>query len=191
MRILGTLLLTGCLVASQAAAVEPFLDVANNRGGIGNLKALDVGDIVTILIVENASASTQSKLDTSTSSDLSGGPGLGMLNLFRDWSLSTESSFAGDGKSQRTGSLNAQISAKVTEILPNGNYAILGQRVVEINGEQQHLELSGVIRPSDLGSDNMIESTYVADARIVYDGHGTIAETSSPGLLSRLANLLF
>lgn len=184
------LLLAGA-VAARAGAVEPFLDVANNRGGIGNLKALEVGDIVTIVIVENASASTQSKLDTSTSQDVSGGPGLGMLNLFRDWGMSSSSSFAGDGKSQRTGSLSAQISAKVTEILPNGNYAVLGQRVVEINGEQQHLELSGVIRPADLGSDNVIESTYVADARIVYDGHGEIAEASSPGLLSRLANILF
>lgn len=174
-----------------AVAGPPFLDMENNTGGIGNLKALKVGDIVTIIIVEQASGDTGAKTQTNSKSEIGGGPGLGMLNMITDWSLDSENKFQGDGKSSRSGDLNARISTRVLEVLPNGNYRLEGERVVEINGERQHLQLSGIIRPEDLKADNTIASTFVADAYIVYDGHGPVADAHSPGILSRIANFIF
>lgn len=179
------------LVASPAGAGRPFLDMANNTGGVGNLKALEVGDIVTIIIIEQASGDTGAKTQTNNKTEIGGGPGLGMLNMITDWSIDSENKFQGDGRSSRSGDLNARISTRVVEVLPNGNYRLEGERVVEINGERQHLQLSGIIRPADLKADNTIASTYVADAFIVYDGHGPVAQAHSPGILSRIVNFIF
>lgn len=186
------LLLGGFLVSSvQAGAREPYINLGNNTGGIGDLKALEVGDIVTVLIQETAAGKTTAETDANTKAETRGGPGIGMLSLVTNWGLETDNRFRGEGRSTRTGTLTARISTRVEEILPSGNYRVKGARIVEINGEKQRIVLSGVIRPEDLKANNMIESTFVADAHIIYDGKGPVDQAQSPGLLTRLVNFLF
>jgi len=180
-----------CLVTTSAWAGRPYIDLERQVGGITNQKAFGVGDIVTVLVVENARASTTAKTDAKSSSEISGGPGLGILNQITDWGLSTETNFAGDGKSQRTGSLNTQMSTRVVERLRNGNLRLSGERTVEINGEMQIIQLTGIVRPRDVRADNTVESTLIADAVISYSGDGPVADAHSPGLLTRIANFLF
>ncbi len=183
--------LAALALPSQAKAGRPFLDLVQGTGGISDLKALAVGDIVTIIISESSSANSTAKTDANNKTEVSGGPGLGMLSLVTDWGLTAENKYKGDGKTSRTGSLNAKISTRVAEVLENGNYRLEGQRIVEVNGEKQRIKLTGVIRPQDVDSDNTIASTYVADANIIYDGRGPIATSHSPGILTRLVNFIF
>lgn len=178
-------------LAPTVRSGEPYLDLENNTGGISNLKAVGVGDIITVLIVETASANTTAKTDANTKSEVSGGPGLGFLNQVTEWGLTAENKFKGDGKSSRTGALQAQISTRIIEELPNGNLRLQGNRIVSINGEEQQITLTGLIRPQDLRADNSITSTLIADAEISYSGDGPIADAHSPGLLSRVVNFLF
>ena len=188
-----TLALFVTLIASAASvgATQPYLDLARGTGGIANQKAFEVGDIVTVLVVETASASTTAKTDANSKSEVSGGPGLGILNQITDWGLETETKFKGDGKSSRTGALNTQMSTRVVEQLPNGNLRLQGERVVEINGERQIITLTGIVRPRDVRADNTIESTLIADAQISYSGSGAVTDAHSPGLITRIANFLF
>lgn len=196
MKISSTLLPLALLAlllcgARGVHAGEPYLDIEDNTGGISNLKAVGVGDIITVLIVENASANTTAKTDANTKAEVSGGPGLGILSQVTDWGLTTENKFKGDGKSTRTGALQAQISTRIVEELPNGNLRLQGNRIVSINGEEQRITLTGLIRPEDLRADNSIASTLIADAEISYSGDGPVADAHSPGLLSRVVNFLF
>ena len=96
--------------------------------------------------------------------------------------------YKGDAKTQRSGSLDARITAKIIEILQNGDYRIEGDREVNINGERETIKLSGTIRSRDIRSDNTILSTYVANAKILYDGKGIIDSGHEPGILTKLIN---
>jgi len=180
-----------CAWPSGVRAGRPYLDIDGHEGGIGNIKAVEVGDIVTVLIVESATGNTQAKTDANTKTEVGGGPGLGMLNFISAWGLESENKFKGDGKSSRTGALEAQMSTRVIEELPNGHLRLKGERMVEINGERQRITLSGIVRPEDIQADNTVLSTYIADAIIGYSGQGPMSEVHSPGLLSRIANFLF
>ncbi|EQC2553550.1 flagellar basal body L-ring protein FlgH, partial [Campylobacter coli] len=80
----------------------------------------------------------------------------------------------GTGTQSRNESFNTTISTRVIKILSNGNYFIEGSRELLINGEKQIIQLSGVIRPYDIGQDNTIDSRYIADAKILYKTEGEV-----------------
>lgn len=187
----ATLVVLLALTAVRATAADPYLDLSGDGGGVANLKALEVGDIVTVLIVETASANATAKTDANSKSEISGGPGLGILGQITDWGLTAENKFKGDGKSSRTGNLQASISTRVTEEFDNGNLRLQGERIVEINGERQIIALTGLVRRQDVRADNTVASTFIADAQISYSGSGPVADAHSPGLLTRIANFLF
>ena len=96
----------------------------------------------------------------------------------------------GGGKSERRGGLNARISARVENVLANGNLSIKGTKVIRVNDEKQNLIIKGVIRPEDIAADNTIYSTFVADAMIEYEGKGPIGEKTSPGIITRILDWL-
>ncbi len=91
-------------------------------------------------------------------------------------------SFGSDTSSNGTGSVNRQekvnltVAAVITDRLPNGNLVIGGSQEVRINNELRELLVSGVIRPEDIASDNTIEHTKIAEARISYGGRGDISQ---------------
>jgi flagellar L-ring protein precursor FlgH len=96
------------------------------------------------------------------------------------------SKFDGSGSTTRKENLNATISAKVVEILPNGNFQIEGRRNVKVNDEDQVIFVEGTVRPRDINTDNTINSSYIADARITYGGKGIISDRQSPGWLMNI-----
>ena len=162
-------------------------------------KAHHVGDIVTIRIVESSSASNQATTSTGRDSTLSiqtpsffGAetevPQEWLFNPLGELSAGFGSGFDGDGSTNRSGDLTAYITAKITEVLPNGNLQILGTREVAINNEKQFIHLSGVIRSRDISTNNVILSTYIADAKIEYSGKGVIDDRQKPGWLTNLFN---
>jgi flagellar L-ring protein precursor FlgH len=171
---------------------------AGTAGLTEDFKARRRGDIVTILIVETASASKAAKTGTSRATTIDAGVpnfmGLetGVLKNFGDLSklinASVASKYDGAGSTSRQETLNATISAKVIEVLPNCNLMIEGRRNVRVNEEDQIIVVEGTIRPADIGADNVVNSSLVADARISYTGKGIISDRQSPGWLMNIVD---
>ncbi len=184
-------ILAAACAAVPAGAVEPLVDLESGRSLVSNLKAQRVGDIVTILITEQSTAIASAKTDANNKTEVTGGPGLGFLDLIGSWSIDSENKYKGDGRTARTGDLQAQLTARIVEVLHNGDFRLAGQRMVDINGERQLIEITGVCRARDISPDNSILSTYIADARIAYTGSGIINATSEPGIITKLVNWLF
>jgi len=189
--VLGLAFGLGMGVATSSAAKTPLVDFENGASLVTNLKAHQVGDLLTIIITENATANATSKTKADNKSEHSGGAGLGFLNFIKPWGVSAENKYKGDGNTQRNGSLEAEITAKITEVLSNGDLRIAGTRMININGEKQLIEITGVCRPRDIRPDNTIMSTYVSDAQIAYNGAGIINDNSQPGVVTKVLNWLF
>ncbi len=181
----------GMLTTNGAAAKTPLVDFDSGLSLVSNIKAHHVGDLLTIIITENATANATSKTKADNKSEHSGGAGLGFLDFVKPWGFSTENKYKGDGNTQRNGSLEAEITARITEVLHNGDLRVSGTRMVNINGEKQLIEITGVCRQRDIRPDNTIMSTYISDAQIAYNGSGIINDTSTPGVVTRVINWLF
>lgn len=162
-------------------------------------KARRLNDIVTINVVENITGSGTA--DTSTGKDSSldasvstffGAP-LSMLNAFgKGTSLnpnvsgSMKDTFKGTGSTTRAGKLVGTITAKVAEVMPNGNLVLEARKDITINNEKQTLVLRGMIRTTDIAIDNTISSSKVADAEVFYIGDGVVQDKQSPGWLVKI-----
>jgi len=170
-------------------------------------KARRVGDIVTIKIVESSSATNQANTLTERDSSLSAridaflglekkyldpnNPGYDAgrnFNPFGEIKGGMTSKFDGTGTTSRSGDLTAYITARVTEVLSNGNLMIEGSREIEVNNEKQFITLAGVIRTRDVDADNIILSTYISGARITYSGVGIVDERQRPGWFANMMN---
>lgn len=153
--------------------------------------AREIGDLVTIVIVENSKASQEASTDTSQETSIGAGPGLGIFDFVEAFSLKYDDSNGAEGETTRQGSLSASITAQVIDKQPNGNLVIRGYKSIVVNGENQEIEIVGVIRPEDISSNNTIQSIYVADAEIKYDGEGDVGDKQKPGLVEKLLNWFF
>lgn len=187
------------VIAAAAAAVlpgtalasRPLIDLETGTSLVSNMKAHRIGDLVTILITEEATASSSAKTKADNKSEHGGGPGLGFLDFVKNFDISAENKFQGNGDTQRDGSLQAQITARITEVLHNGDFRLSGARMVNINGEKQLIEITGICRARDIGADNTIMSTYISDAQIAYNGSGLVTDAAQPGVVTRILNWLF
>jgi flagellar L-ring protein precursor FlgH len=191
------------LVRPQADYSNGSIWQASSVSLTENAKARRKGDILTIVISEVASASKAAKTDTSRSSTVNAGipnfMGLektGVIsNNFADLSklinASVDSKFGGSGSTSRQETLNATISAKVIDVLPNGNLLIEGRRNVKVNNEDQIIVIEGTVRPTDIDQANSVNSIYVADAKINYSGKGIISDRQSPGWLMNIVDKLW
>jgi flagellar L-ring protein precursor FlgH len=180
------------LLAVPATAQHgALIDLDSGASLVTNDKARAVGDVVTIIIVERTSADASSSVGANSKSEISGGPALGFLEPFGSWGLDTETKHTGDGTTARSGNLKGEISARVTEIMSGGLLKLVGKRMVDINGDRQLIEVSGVCRSRDIAADNTILSTYIAEAQIAYSGTGMLQDAAQPGMLTRIVNWLF
>lgn len=159
-------------------------------------KARRAGDILTIKIVESSSASNSA--DTTTDRDSSLSAGINELfgvkpSVLQDLSVSggIESEFEGSGSTSRSGSLEAFITVRVVEVMPNGNLKIVGSREIMVNNEKQIMTIYGVVRPRDVSDDNVVLSTFVADARIAYSGAGIVDDRQRPGWIANTLNTIW
>lgn len=152
--------------------------------------ARNVGDAITILILESTQAakSTMTRTNAGTQNDAAG---LGRLDFVDVWNLDAQNSSVGEGSTSRRGNLQARITAKVVEIDDNGLLVVEGTRSVLVNGEEEQIKLRGSVRSQDIQSDNTVFSTYLADASIEYTGEGVLASAERPGFLTKIFNWLF
>jgi flagellar L-ring protein precursor FlgH len=167
-------------------------------GLVEDFKARTRGDTLTVVITETASASKEANTGTSRASDVQAGiPNfLGLeksgiknwMDLNKLVNASVSSKFDGSGMTTRKDNLNATITARVIDVLPNGNMLIEGRRSVQVNNEDQIIVLTGLVRPRDITFNNLVNSTLIADARISYSGNGIISDRQQPGWLMGLVD---
>lgn len=154
-----------------------------------------VGDIVTIVLSEQTQGQKSSSTDTSkaTTDTLPGMTILGKAvtikgNPITAAGIADSSSFKGAGDSAQSNSLTGYVAVTVSKVLPNGNLYVKGTKDIWINQGSERIQLSGVIRPIDLASDNSIPSYRVANAKISYGGKGALNDANAQGWLSRFFN---
>jgi flagellar L-ring protein precursor FlgH len=186
--------------ARATAEMPPTPDSLWMAGLNGDLRARRVNDLVTIRVIElvTAQGSADSSLDKSSSAAASVTNLFGAESKFPGWldptSLavaSADTNFKGGGSTTRTGSLTAALTARVVEVLPNGDLALEGVREIDINGDRQIIVLTGVARTADIGPGNVVPSTAIGQMRIRYFGRGLIKDNLQPGLLVRVLNNMF
>lgn len=154
-------------------------------------RIFQVGDLLTINIVEQAQASQQAASSNDKKGSVLSGPGSGLLNALPQMGASWDSSYNGDGATTRGGSLSATITVQVKEVNPNGTLMVEGRQVIKVNGEEQVLKISGLARTEDISPQNVILSSYIASAVIEYQGKGTIGETQNSGFITKFFHWLF
>jgi len=152
-----------------------------------DLKASRVGDIVTVLVMESASATKNAATKTSKSSTRGISSSLEPVK----GSLESESAHNGSGSTSRSGEITAKVPAIVIQMLPNGNLLIQGKRDLIINKDKETISVRGIVRRQDITSSNTVLSTQLADAQIQYEGDGFIAKQQHPGLLGRILDWLW
>ena len=161
-----------------------------------DLKDQRVGDIVTINIVESASASKNATTKTARNSNIEASWSGLAEKLTGTWAggeakVGFANDFDGKGETTRTSYLNAYITAQVVEVFPNGNLAIWGSRQVQVNNENQYIHIQGVIRPEDISANNVVLSTFVADAKIELSGQGVVSDKQRTGWLTRILDYVW
>ena len=166
-------------------------------------KAMNVDDIVTVVISETAKSSNvgSKALSEADTSALGGGifsssgatagtganslttTGLNQLNGFTNAGFNTNStsSFSGSGSATKDASFTTTISARIVKVLKNGNYFIVGKREILIDEQKQIVQLSGVIRPYDIDQFNNINSSSISDAKILYKTQGDMDRATKQG----------
>ena len=156
-------------------------------------RAARVGDILTILLVEQTYASKQASADTKRNADIGLVPPIsGPFSILSADKLKASggSSFKGDGKAQQSNQLSGEVTVTVAEVYPNGVLRVVGEKQLTLNRGDEFVRISGLVRPADISIDNRVLSTRVADARITYSGKGEIARASRQGWLSRFFSIL-
>lgn len=175
------------LTSVPAGAVDIFKE-DSYRSLTGDRRARQIGDVLTVLIVENSSATATA--DTKTDKNNNSAANLTDPKKQQNYSLGFNENFDGAGKIARSGRLLAQISVRVTSIERNGDLRIKGDQNIEINGEKQAITLEGRIRSVDISETNTVPSSRISDAKINYVGDGVLAETQHKGWLSRMFSFL-
>ena len=174
-----------------------------SRTFLRDQRATAVGDLVTILV----SIQDEADMANSTNRNRDNSESMGIPNLLglessfgrlfpsgfdpsRAVSASSASDVAGAGTLKRSEQINLRVAATVSQVLPNGNLVVVGRQQVRVNQELRDLQVGGIIRPQDIGSDNTVRHDRLAEARIAYGGRGTISDVQRPRYGQELLDIL-
>lgn len=198
------------LNAPPTEAVPPAVSAQPEEGAIyavstaanlfTDLKAARINDIVTINVVESTSATDNATTGLDRSSALKANWS-GILETFQQLGMIKElgnshtvdfgNKFDGQGTTTRSSRMTAFITARVIKVQSNGNLVIRGARDVRVNNENQYIYIQGEVRPVDISSNNVVLSTYIADAVIELSGYGVVSDKQHPGLVARLLDWIW
>ena len=154
-----------------------------------DIKAHKVGDIITVLIVESSNASRESKSSNSSSSEIGADASVkgnltGFLPLFGA-SSALSNAQSGRNDTEQKDRLTGKISATIVEEISNGMVRIEGERLVNVNGENNLMKVEGKVRTRDIKSDNTVFSYNIAEAKIIYEQTGLENKIAKPGFFQK------
>jgi len=164
-----------------------------SRTFLRDQRAASVGDLVTVLV----SIQDDADMENSTKRNRDNSESMGIPNLLglessygrlfpagfdpsKMVSAGSSSDVTGAGTLKRSEQINLRVAATVSQVLPNGNLVVVGRQQVRVNQELRDLQVGGIIRPQDIGSDNTVRHDRLAEARIAYGGRGTISDVQRP-----------
>nr|WP_236600002.1 flagellar basal body L-ring protein FlgH [Ramlibacter alkalitolerans] len=145
------------------------------RGLTADNKAFRPGDVLTVQVFENSSATSSAETGTRRSNHLQADLAHGS-NKAAQAALSVAGDFDGGGRTQRASRLLTTVTVTVQEVLPQGQLRIAGTQAVTVNEEAQRVTLEGIVRPVDISDGNVVQSTRIAQARITYVGEGDLSD---------------
>jgi flagellar L-ring protein precursor FlgH len=160
-----------------------------SRSFFKDQRAHQIGDLltVTVNITDQANFANETQRSRKNTEDSGitaflGSNLLGTSSILPGRLLTADATSSSDGKGsiQRQETLQTNIAAVVTQLLPNGNLVVEGKQEVRVNFEKRELIVAGIVRPEDIQSDNTIDSSKIAQARIAYGGHGQITDVQQP-----------
>jgi flagellar L-ring protein precursor FlgH len=165
----------------------------SSRSLFSDVKAFQAGDAIMVLIVEDTQADNESTIASERGTELSFGldAQAGASGASVDGGIETGNNFSGRGRTSRSESIRSRLSARVVEVVDNGNLSIEGTRTTKINGEEQTIEIKGIVRPVDVLPNNSVYSYNILDLTLKIEGEGTVTETQEPGLITKFLRLLF
>ena len=172
-----------------------------SRSFFKDQRAHQIGDLltVTVNITDQANFANESQRSRASTEDSGVTDFLGSKLLSGNLSKvfpgrfltdDSKSSYDGKGTIQRQESLTTNVAAVVTQTLPNGNLVVEGKQEIRVNYEMRELIVAGIVRPEDIQSDNTIDSSKIAQARISYGGRGQISDVQQPRYGSQVMDVL-
>jgi flagellar L-ring protein precursor FlgH len=187
------------------APIVPELPVQqiSNNGSIFNAqhanslysdaKGRRVGDIITVILRENTSATKSASTTLERESEIDFDPvvvpGGGNLNLLGTGDfqidLNATNDFEGDASANQSNNLSGNISVTVVQVMPNNNLVVRGEKWLTLNQGDEYVRLTGIVRPADINPANEVLSTKIANARIQYSGTGSFNQTQKQGWLGK------
>jgi flagellar L-ring protein precursor FlgH len=180
-----------------------WTDVKSGGTLFVDYKARKIGDIVIVQIIESSSASNSNTTSTSKTTTYNAGVNsflgmpldFGMKNFMGmgepfspNVGAQTKNDFQGDGNKQKSDQVQATIAARIIDVLPSGNLVIEGAREIVVDQEKQVITVKGVIRQKDIGPNNVVASTSMADAQITYSGKGMLSDVNKKGWLAHFVD---
>jgi len=177
--------------APQPAVYQPnSLWRTGSRAFFKDQRAHQIGDILTVTvnindqaILQNETQRSRANTEDSGITNFFGKPKVPIMNAAvptRIFTADSTSSSDGKGSIDRKENLLTNVAAVVTQVLPNGNLVVEGKQEVRVNFEVRELIIAGIVRPEDIQSDNTIDSSKIAEARIAYGGRGQITDVQQP-----------
>ena len=176
------------VLQSTVAHADSLYHEGDYRALVSDLRALRVGDNLTVIVTEFASVTTNARTATDKDGTVSGT--VKGTNDTHTGSVNLNENFNGGGQIQRSGKLTAQLTVVVQAVEANGDLRVKGQQDISVNDEVQTLSIEGRVRPQDISANNTVLSTRLSDAKIRYTGDGLLAEKQHPGVLTRFLSWL-
>ena len=208
-----TLLLQACTITPDPVPDDPGYapvmtstpkHAPTNLGGIyqehysmslfEDRRANRIGDIVTVVLNERTVSKKKAETEISKANNVNFNEGLMLGDLLSvgDYSLETNVAqnrdFSGESESDQSNSLMGSIAVTVADVLPNGLLVVRGEKWMTLTSGEEFIRIKGLLRPEDIGADNKVASTKLADARITYSGTGDFADSTRQGWASRFFN---
>jgi flagellar L-ring protein precursor FlgH len=195
-------------VAAPAPPIPVELGSLWNEVQARRLMGLDagarqIGDLVTVEIVENTTTSLDANTSLSRDSQASAAV-TALLGAEKTITAAhpdmggaisigggTTTTYAGDGATSRGSAISTSLTCEVIEVLANGNLRLWGYKKVRVNRETQYVVISGVVRPRDIQMDNTVTSDRLSDAEFEITGTGVVADKQGPGIVSRILDHLW
>jgi flagellar L-ring protein precursor FlgH len=171
------------------AAADSLWD--DNSSLFSDIKAKRVGDLLMVKVSEKFSDTDEGKTSSTKDTDEDIKAGFGILSFLRAFGFGSSSQMSGSTKISRTKKMDMLVSCIVTEVLPNGNMVIQGERSMINGAERMNVTYSGVVRPRDVAHNNVVDSSRVANSEVIVNGRGVISRTQRPGLINQILQAIF
>ncbi|MDR1580593.1 MAG: flagellar basal body L-ring protein FlgH [Synergistaceae bacterium] len=175
-------------IALPAVAVSLWDD---NSSLFSDRKAGRVGDLLMVKVSEKFSDTDEGKTSSSKDTDEDIKAGFGILSFLKAFGFGSSSQMSGSTKVSRTKKMDMLVSCIVTEVLPNGNMVIQGERSMLSGAERMNVTYSGVVSPRDVAHNNVVDSSRVANSEVIVNGKGIISRTQRPGIISQVLQAIF